>query len=189
MKQLELFLTKHHTDHEFSCKLSNHCNNIFTNHGDFEHFNHFTIFAGLLPTSWKLQAIPTSTTNTPLTTLQQIWATKFSVWMTNQGFELWNTRNSRIHKNNNVDSSMDRALNQKIKTLYDLKDSIGYHDRDIFSKPLKDRLSLTTKQKMNWIETTTKTLKRCIQDHEDKQITGQRDIRQFFAATTSTRKT
>ena len=64
--------------------------------------------------------------------------------------------------------------------LYKLQHAIGYHDRDIFSQPIKERLTLTEKQKMTWIEHTTRTMKVSMEDYQKKQTTGQRDIQQYF---------
>ena len=73
-------------------------------------------------------------------------------------------------------------LNNKIHQLYDLKHSIGYHDQNMFSQLIDEQLSLSEKQKMRWIEQTTKTMKVSMAKYENKQTTGQRDIRQFFSA-------
>ena len=65
-------------------------------------------------------------------------------------------------------------------SLYTLQDAIGYHDRDLFHIPMADRMALTEKQKMTWIEQTTRTMKVSMDEYQQKQTTGQRDIRQFF---------
>ena len=109
------------------------------------------------------------------------WATKLSAWLTTQGHELWHARNKTIYDDEATNTYMDRQLNTKIRQLYELQNSIGYHDCDIFSQPIEERLSLSEKQKMNWIEQTTKTIKISLEDYEDKQTSGQRDIRQFFS--------
>ena len=111
-----------------------------------------------------------------------------SAWLTNQGQELWYARNKTIYDKEDTINHMEKQLNMKIRQLYELQNSIGYHDRDIFSQPIEDRLSLSAKQKMNWIEQTTKTMKISSEDYEDKQTSGQRDIRQFFSHKQSTRK-
>ena len=64
--------------------------------------------------------------------------------------------------------------------MYRLQNEIGYHDRDLFQKPIDERLQLPERQKVAWIEHTTKTMKVSMEDYAQKQKTGQRDIRQFF---------
>ena len=71
-------------------------------------------------------------------------------------------------------------LEVMIQHLYQLQNEIGYHDRDIFSQPIEDRLQLSEKQKMTWIDQTTQTLKVSMDDYRQKQTHGQKDIRNFF---------
>ena len=79
-------------------------------------------------------------------------------------------------------------LNNKIRQLYELKDSIGYHDQEIFTQPIEERMKLTENQKMRWIEQTTKTMKVSMAEFEEKQKTGQQDIRKFFSQKLNSQK-
>ena len=94
-------------------------------------------------------------------------------------------RNKQIHGKDEVTSNIHTYLNQRIQQLYQLKNEIGYHDRDMFNQPIEDRYALSEKQKMTWIENTTKTMKVSMEEHNIKQTTGQKDIRQFFKPKTS----
>ena len=98
-------------------------------------------------------------------------------------YEAWMLRNNQIHKEDGKTSTIHTYLNQKIQQLYKLQGEIGYHDRDIFHQPIEDRLNLSEKQKMTWIEQTTKTIKVSMEDFRQKQTHGQKDIRKFFTKT------
>ena len=185
LTQLNTQLLTLHTSTPFVQQLQQHLSQIFTNHHDFEHFKHFTIFAGFLPIDWKHQAISSTPTQTNTSQKQQKWALQFSAWITARGHELWCYRNNQLYDKDGSQSHMDRVLNNKIHQLYELKHAVGYHDQDMFSQPIEERLSLSEKQKMRWIEQTTKTMKVSMADYEHKQTTGQRDIRQFFSAKTT----
>ena len=113
------------------------------------------------------------------------WATQLSSWLTQQGYDLWMARNKQIHGKDEVTSNIHTYLNQRIQQLYQLKNEIGYHDRDMFNQPIEDRYALSEKQKMTWIENTTKTMKVSMEEHNIKQTTGQKDICQFFKHKTS----
>ena len=187
-KKLEEFFNQTRTTHQFRTNLRHHLEYIFIKQHDTQHFKQFTLFAGLIPTDWKFQAINISTNNTPILNLQRQWAMKMSAWLSQQGHELWLLRNAQIYDNDKTTTQMGRVLNTKIRQLYALQDSIGYHDRRMFSQPIEERLSLHETQKMTWIAQTTKTLKVSTEEYETKQTTGQRDIRQFFSYTDSNRK-
>ena len=101
-------------------------------------------------------------------------------WLIRQGYEICTTRNNNVHNKEKKASPMEYALNQKIRTLYSLQYEVGYHDRDIFSIPMEDRLQLTQHQKMTCITHTTKTMKVSMQEYQTKQTTGQQDIQQYF---------
>ena len=75
---------------------------------------------------------------------------------------------------------MERMLNKKIHQLYRLQEEISFQDRDIFYQPIENRLQMNEKQKMTWIEQTTKTMKVSMEEHRKKMEDGQKDIRQFF---------
>ena len=136
------------TDAKFANQLHHHMHQVLFNTQEFEHFKHFTLFAGLLPNDWKHQAIPSTSITTTNSQQQQRWAQKLSEWLTAQGHELWSLRNHQLYNNSDTMSQVERALNNKIHQLYQLKNSIGYHDQDIFSQPIEERLSLSEKQKM-----------------------------------------
>ena len=143
------------------------------------HFKYYTIFAGLLPTRWTTYRSSQLTDEEVLVHKSTTWSSQFSFWMTKQGHEAWLLRNQQIHKDKST-STMNDILNQKISQLYHLQNEIGYHDRDLFQIPLDERYKLSERQKVAWIEHTTKTMKVSMEDYVQKQKTGQRDIRQFF---------
>ena len=162
--------------------LSQHITNLFTHSQQYHHFHHFTIFAGLLPKSWTTQAsTPGEHHNIPQHS-PDTWSTKFSNWLTLQGHEIWKLRNTQVHDNESETSTTDHQLNQKIQRLYDSQTEMGYHDRDIFHQPIEERLALSTAQKMTWIEQTTSTIQKSIEEHKTKMKTGQTDIRKFLQA-------
>jgi len=184
LTQLDTHLRSTKTEASFATQLHHHMHQLLYEPHDFDHFKHFTVFAGFLPTDWKQQAISPSSSSTNTADLQHRWALQFSAWITSQGHELWCLRNQQIHDKDNTMTQSERLLNNKITQLYELKNAIGYHDQDIFSQPIDEKLSLSEKQKMRWIEQTTKTMKVSMADYENKQTTGQKDIRHFFSSKT-----
>ena len=151
-----------------------------------QHFSSFTIFTGLLPKKWTEKCVahhnPTTHSRRPH------WAKQFGKWLLQQGHELWMQRNNTIHDKERKHSTMDFVLNQKICHLYSLQEGISYHDRDLFSQPLADRLQLTQHQKMTWITNTTRTMKVSMAEFHSKQTTGQRDTWQFLKNATNLNK-
>ena len=72
-----------------------HLKNILDHDDEYEHFKHFTIFAGLVPISWGEQYSQQSGKTQHQT---HIWLTKLCKWLIQQGHELWIQRNlSLIH--------------------------------------------------------------------------------------------
>ena len=71
------------------------------------------------------------------------WAKQFGRWLIQQGHDLWLHRNKQIYDKDNKASTMEIILNQKIRQLYTLQDEIGYHDRELFTIPMEDRLNLS----------------------------------------------
>ena len=180
LQQLQQFLIKIHTNPELTEQIITHITTLINGTIEKDHFKHYTIFAGLFPLKWtthekdhnyKMATDPQQT---------QKWAKQFSAWMTKTGHEVWLRRNQQIHSNDNTESTVHSFLNQKIQQLYQLQHEIGYHDRNIFQKPIDEGLALTEKQKMTWIEQTTQTMKVSMEEYHKKQTTGQRDICQFF---------
>ena len=151
---------------------------LLTSTDHHHHFSEFKIFVGLLPKKWtEKREAPNNNTNH---SRRPQWAKQFGLWLLQQGHELWLQRNTTIHDKERKHSTMDFVLNQKIRHLYSLQEEISYHDHDLFSQPLEDRLQLTQHQKMTWITNTTRTMKVSMAEFQSKQTTGQRDIRQFF---------
>jgi len=73
-----------------------------------------------------------------------------------------------------------QLLNQKIQKMYSMQQEINAQDRDIFHLPIEERLQHTKYQKVRWIEQTSATISKCIEDHHQKVTSGQRDICSFF---------
>jgi len=64
--------------------------------------------------------------------------------------------------------------------LYQLQDEVSHYDRKLLQQPIKERYQLSKKQKIEWIEQTTKTLYHCMVEHHKNMTSGQKDIRQFL---------
>ena len=141
------------------------------------HIRQFTVFVGLFPNTWKHQY--SSDCQCPTNIMNQ-WARRLGKWVTQQSHDLWLQRNASIHDIETRHSTKDTILNQKIRHLYSLQEEISYHDREIFSQPVEDRLKLSYQQKMTWLTQTTKTMKISMEQYTEKKTTGQQDIRKFF---------
>ena len=101
---------------------------------------------------------------------------------------MWQLRNTQAHEDNTEPSTTDVLLNQKIDKLYQLQDEISHYDKNIFHKPIEERYKLNRKQKIDWIDQTTKTLYKCMADHHKNMTSGQKDIRQYFQKQKDNRK-
>jgi len=178
--QLRTQLTTMNTPANLQDKIINHLDQLLNDQQQQYHFKYYTIFAGLLPLRWTNHSQHQTTTGDLTIITSNNWSRKLSLWLTMQGHEAWQARNQQIHAKTTSKSPMTTFLNQKIHHLYQLQYEIGYHDRALFHQPIDDRLALTDKQKMTWIENTTNTMKVSMEDYAIKQKSGQRDIRQFF---------
>ena len=179
--QLNTYLHTIMSKPEVRHTITKHFENILNKPDIYHHFSNFTVFAGLLPQKWREQY--NEITNDTISNTNK-WMKKLAKWILQQGYEVWTTRNTSVHNKDKTTSPMDYDLNQKIRELYSLQSEVGYHDRDIFSIPIEERLKLTQHQKMTWITNTTKTMKVSMQEYQTKQTTGQRDIRQYFTKRT-----
>ena len=139
------------------------------------HFRHFTIFAGLLPSLWQ----PDTFNTTSAHRAPHQWTMTVSKWLTQQGYNLWQLRNSQVHDNQDEQVS-DTLLNQKIEKLYGLQGELSHFDKALFQQPIENEYKLTNKQKQEWIEQTTQTVYKCIEEHQKNMKQGQSDIRKYF---------
>ena len=169
-----------HTPSELLEQIYNQIQHLITDSLNHQHFSHFNMFAGLIPLYWRHQKIDKNLSHDKNIQQQRTWARQVSTWFLHRGHELWLARNKEAHSTEITTSTMDYILNQKIDQLYSQANNINYHDRDIFHDPVEEKYKLSEKQKTTWIEQTTKTLKKCTEDHQKKMRTGQKDIRQFF---------
>jgi len=154
--------------------------NLITQETPTNQIYQFTIFAGLLPLQWTTRPAEQHLTHTAITHTTNLWAKGLSSWMTQQGHTAWIVRNKQIHKDDDSPTTIHHYLNNKIRQLYALQQEVGYHDRDMFTTPIEERLKLPEKQKMAWVSNTTKTMKVSMAEYHDKQTQGQKDIRKFF---------
>ena len=83
---------------------------------------------------------------------------------------------------------MDQILNQQIQQLYTLQHDVNHRDRNIFNHSLSDLTQKSIAYKTQWIENTRQTVYQCVEDHNEKQKSGQKDIRQHFQPATQTSK-
>jgi len=172
--KLQQTLSTKNTSTEMQHLIYQHIHNLLTNPTQYSHFHHFKIFSGLLPRSWFR---PPHKQNNDRTTQNKMM--KLSKWFVNQGHELWLLRNQQVQATSDTTPNQKR-LNQKIAHLYKLQEELPIHDRVLFDTPLEERLELTEKQKITWIDETTATVRVSIAEHKQKMSTGQTDIRQFF---------
>ena len=177
LQQLEEKLVSMKTHLKLRTTITTHYQQLFTDTNTYHHIRQFTVFVGLFPTDWKHQhSIDCQGTQNTMNK----WARQLGKWVIHQSHELWLARNTSIHDKDKRHSTMDTILNQKIRHLYSLQEEIGYHDRDMFSHPLEERLKLSYHQKMTWLTQTTKTMKISMEEYAEKKTTGQQDIRKFF---------
>ena len=120
-------------------------------------FQPYTLFAGLLPKHWTHQA-QQSKNDPTIRPASQHWNIHFSKWITTQGHAVCLLRNKQVYEKEQDTTTKDLHLNQKIRHLYQLQESMSHHDCDIFQCPIEDRIALSEKQKLRWIEQTTRTV-------------------------------
>ena len=178
--QLQAFLQKKELPMELRQEITHHFTQLLTTIQTTTSIKNYSLFAGLLPLTWTQGNKKSTTATTPTNIRQSHWVAPFCQWLTQQGHEAWLVRNKQIHNNDDNNSTIHTYLNQRIQHLYQLQHEIGYHDREMFQQPIEDRYDLPEKQKMTWIENTTKTMKVSMEEFQRKQTTGQKDIRQFF---------
>jgi len=175
MDKLQEFLTRNNTPTSLQDTIVNQVTTLTSHPSSTQKHYHYTIFAGLLPKTWT-----TNTTSIPHNhkdhQLHRQWAIKLSTLLTHHGYDAWILRNKQIHKEGDTTTNIHEYLNTKIHQLYNLQNEIGHHDRAIFHQPIEDRLNLSEKQKMEWIDHTTKTIKVSMEDFKKKQTQGQKDI-------------
>jgi len=180
LANLQRKLKQLHTTDELYHRVVNYFTTITTDSANYHHYKHFTVFAGLLPQQWTQKVCNTDNMNAHQHIWSSNWPDQIGKWLLHQGHTLWNLRNKKIHEKDTTTPPLQTYLNQKIRQLYELQNDIGYHDRDMFQQPLEERLQLSEKQKMTWIDQTTKTMKVSMETYQRLQTTGQQDIRNFF---------
>jgi len=178
-KNSQLVLQKYQTPPELSQEVTEHINSILTTMLVTTEFQQYTIFAGLLPTKWtNSKHLNNSHKGASLNTSARR-AAKLCYWLTQQGHDVWIARNKQIHKEK-LATATHEYLNTKIHQLYKLQNEINYHDSELFSQPIEERINLTEKQKMTWLAQTTTTMKISMEEFRNKQKRGQKDTWQFF---------
>ena len=85
-----------------------------------------------------------------------------------------------LHDKKTSTSTIHQILNEKINNLYELKYEMSAQDQDIFHIPKEQRYKMSEHQKQKWIDTTTTTVYKCIEEHQQKMAQGQQDIRKYF---------
>ena len=78
-------------------------------------FHQYTIFAGLLPLEWARKNDNQPTMKN--TNQQRKWALRLSKWLIQQGYNLWQLRNTQAHADTDEPTTTDIILNQKIEKL------------------------------------------------------------------------
>ena len=81
---------------------------------------------------------------------------------------------------------MDMLLNQQIQQLYELQHEVTTHDRQIFTLSLAEIQGKSITYKKQWVENTRHTIYKCIEDYQEQQKRGQKDIRSYFQPVTNT---
>ena len=181
LQQVQQQLKKIHMHQGMVTEIHQIFHQKFNHPTEYSHFSDFLPFAGLLPHQWNIHS-----TNTTVTSQGNTNRIKtLGRWFIQQGHELWLQRNKQIYDKDKKASTKDIILDQKIQQLYSLQEQIGYHDRDLFSLPLEDRLQLNHHQKMTWITHTSRTMKVSMEEFNRKQTSGQKDIRTFFKPRTN----
>ena len=177
-KQLQHQLQKSNTPPKLQQTVITYVTERLKTESTHQHFKHFLIFAGLLPLRWKTQEPIYQKSGKNWN--PQTWAKQLGKLLIQHGLEAWVRRNEMLHKNEMNQTTIHNVLNDKIHQLYSLQYELNAHDRDIFHVPKEQRLKMTERQKKHWIDTTTTTVYKCIEEHQQKMKQGQQDIRKYF---------
>ena len=89
--KLRTHLQKIHTSQKCTNIIINAINDRFQNNHKYQHFKHFTMFAGLLPNQWHehLNHLPSKSQDKPTNPDKR--SRQLSLWMLKQGHALWKT--------------------------------------------------------------------------------------------------
>ena len=142
----------------------------------------YICLGGLLPEEWadmqqdyieqeKLDV-------TPKTGAQ--WMKKFSYWLLQEGYKLWKKRNNKLHRQNNTSEDHQHQIHHQVQQLYQTQSAMNAADRIMFDMPIEQRLQQPLAILKKWVEQTYITAKVCIDEHRQKILHGQKDIRQYF---------
>ena len=174
-KQLLLLSTPHKIQEQIQTAIMDRLHQV----QQYTHFSEFTCFAGLFPKQWRY-LMRTTMTSDNYKQVQQ-WHKKFGRWMIEQGYDLWSLPNKKVHEDSPLPSTIHTILNQQIKSIYELQSEVSPHDTAIFDISIEDRYQLTEKQKRVWIERTTHTVSKSIEEKRTKLQTGQKKYSKIFS--------
>ena len=112
---LEQYLRKIHMPQPVCKIIMTHVKSIIRKSEEYSHFKHFTMFAGLLPRTWKeLFAANNNNTNQQ----RDKWMKQLSQWLLTNSHDLWLARNNSLHYKEKKTSTMDYILNNKIAYIH-----------------------------------------------------------------------
>ena len=97
-KQLEQELKRINTSSTLQTTIIQHLTNLLIPSDHHPHIYSYKIFAGLIPKSWTNQALQLRDNTTTNQHSTATWSTKFSKWITLQGYEAWMLRNNQIQR-------------------------------------------------------------------------------------------
>ena len=105
--------------------------------------------------------------NRPINThLQRSWAADLITWAWEVFEEQWEVRNHAIHGATEAESraKVRGKLEQRVRALYDCKDSLREADRVLLSHPVNTVLGWAPSTMCNWLRITTPAVNRCLEE-------------------------
>jgi hypothetical protein len=110
------------------------------------------------------------------------WSGKVGVWWTKRIHEIWTCRNESIHiSQSGLQSRIEEETFHKVQELYNQSELLPAEDRNMLNMPLVQRLAQPIQSLRRWLTLTEPTIRRCIQDFQNKTAAQNRSIRDFLS--------
>jgi hypothetical protein len=115
------------------------------------------------------------------------WGMKVIQYIWTMAKKAWKIRNDIVHDDKDplVKHRRRTTVEEKVTYLYSLENQMSAFDRDWLAEPLEERLKSRTHELEVWHDETYPIIRECVRDFHERSKKGMKDIRDYFAAATS----